>query len=194
MQKTLAITPKVISPVIASATALRINSPATMTESVSFLSQANKYLDSVIAYKKSKTDPINQALRAIRNETRPLELLLIDAITIIKTKQSAYQTQKINAQRAKEQAIADKLSAGTLDINQAVTKLSKINAPDSAIKTEDGSVSFREDNILEIVDASLIPREYLIPDEQAILTSLDKGIAVPGCVYKIVMIPINRRK
>ena len=52
---TLTVTKKTISPIVAKIEKLKIKDQKSLAEGVTYLSQANKYLDSVIAWKEKKT-------------------------------------------------------------------------------------------------------------------------------------------
>ena len=46
---------------------------------------------------------------------------------------------------------------------------------------------------MKIVDAGVIPREYLVVDEKKCLEVLKGGGEVLGCVLETIMIPVNTR-
>lgn len=187
------ITIKEISPIVAKATALKISSPETMSQSAELLSQCNKFLDKVTADKKAITDPINKALKEVRAKYKPIEEPLEEAIAIIRKEQSQYQTSLILKQREQEKKISDRVAKGTLKIETAVSKLEALDRPETKVETNSGSVSFREDKVLKITDITKIPREYLNPDEKRILNGLKDGFDIPGCELETVMVPVNKR-
>ena len=64
-----------------------------------------------------------------------------------------------------------------MKLDTAVRKMDEIAQPLEEFKTTDGTVTFRTIPKLDIVDASLIPREYLMVDEVKVLAALKAGKA-----------------
>ena len=185
---------KEISPVVKKAQELIINSSESMSEAVVFLSQCNKYLDTLVADREKLTKPINESLKAIRDKYRPADTMINEAIISIRSKMSLYQTKQIQLQKEKEAKIAARLEKGNLSIEKAMAKIEAIDSPESEVKTLEGLVKFRESQVLKITDELAIPREYLIVDERKILEALKAGKVIPGAEIEIKLIPINYRK
>jgi nucleoid DNA-binding protein len=76
------------------------------------LSRANVKLDEVIAYKETKTKPLNEALKVIRAETREVEGVLSEVVVTIKGKLSAYETAKRFKIRVEEERLARAVDTG----------------------------------------------------------------------------------
>lgn len=193
MNKDLAITESDVSPIVEKATALSVMSQDTLAISVEMLSQCNIYLDKLTEDKEKITKPLNAALKEIRAKYKPVEEILTTAIATIRGKQSQYQTELMRKQKENEMKIAEKLASGKLSIEKAVSKLEQVQVPTERITTTTGSLKFREDKVLVIVDPYFIPREYLLPDEKAIMKVLKEGGLVAGCVLESKMVPINSR-
>ena len=185
---------KEISPVVKKAQELIINSSESMSEAVVFLSQCNKYLDTLVADREKLTKPINESLKAIRDKYRPADTMINEAIISIRSKMSLYQTKQIQLQKEKEAKIAARLEKGNLSIEKAMAKIEAIDSPESEVKTLEGLVKFRESLVLKIIDELAIPREYLVVDEKKLLEALKTGKTVAGAEIEIKLIPINYRK
>src|SRR3990167_3021367 len=137
---------------------LIINSSESMSEAVVFLSQCNKYLDTLVADREKLTKPINESLKAIRDKYRPADTMINEAIISIRSKMSSFQTKQIQIQKEKEAKIAASLEKGTINIEKAMAKIEAISVPDKEVATEQGSVQFRESQGLKITDELAIPR------------------------------------
>ena|SRR3990167_1297632 len=185
---------KEISPVVAEAQKLIINSKESLSEAVTFLSKCNKYLDALTADREKLTKPINEALKAIRDRYRSADTMVTEAIDSIRSKMSVYQGEQTRLQKEKEAKIAARLEKGTINIEKAMAKIDAISVPEKEVETKEGSVQFREIKILKIIDEAVIPREYLIVDERKLLEVLKAGKTVPGAEIEIKLTPINYRK
>lgn len=191
--KTLAITTKMINPIVAKIEALKIKDSATLTEAVKYLSEVNIYLDKVIAYKETKTKPLNQALSIIRKETKPIENILKALIESMRTKMSDYQTKNLAKQAENEQKIADKLADDKIEIGKAIEAMGKVAPVERKIESKAGSVVFIAKDDFEIMDQTMISNEYLIPNETKIRQAMKDGIRIAGIRYFIRQIPRNDR-
>lgn len=187
------ITEKEIAPFISKAKTLSISTPKDMEKSAEILSQLNQKLDALTADKELLTKPINESLKQIRAKYKPLETLLDNAIQAIRSEQSRYQTEQIKLSRIEETKIAAKVSSGYLKPETAIKKMDAIATPEAKITTDSGSLKFREDKILKITNPLLIPREYLVINEKALLDALKAGQVIPGAEVDIRMVPINSR-
>ena len=197
--------------------ALTIKNDEDMKEATELLSRANKYLDSVVDYKETKTKPLNQALKVIRAETKPIETALQAIVDDLKAKMSKYQTQLILANEAKKQAIADRIGdgKGKLQMETAVAKIEAIQTPDKKVETDSGSITFKTVKKFEVVDSLMVFiteiidhngghkdytidheafNKYFIVNEQAVKESLKLGIELRGVRYWTEQEPINYRK
>lgn len=191
--KELSITPKTIAPVIAVANGLDIVDTVSMKVAVEFLSEANKYLDSVIEWKEKKTKPLNEALKVIRAETKPMESALTEAIESVREKMTTYQTEQVRLQKIAQEKIADRVSKGTLKIETGVRKLGEIAVPEKEVATDAGLVQFAEVKCFEVMDITLLPIEYHLANEVEIRKAMKEGKEVAGVRYYVEMQPRNYR-
>ena len=191
--KSLTITPKIIAPVVARASEIEIVDAPSMKVAVEFLSEANNYLDKVVEWKEKKTKPLNEALKVIRGETKPVEKALEEAIENVRGKMSLYQTEQVRIQKEQADKIAQKVSEGKIKIETGVRKLGEIAVPEKEVATDAGLVQFRETKVLKIVDIKLVPDKYFVIDEAEVMSDLKQGIDVPGCEIDIIQTPINYR-
>lgn len=184
---------KEISPIIDQVEKIKITNEATMGNAVSYLSKANQLLDRITEERERITKPLNEALKAERSRWKPLETILNEAISSIRGKMTSYQTLMIAQQKAEEQKIALKLSSGKITLDKAVAKIEAIEVPTNKVKTESGSISFKEQKVLKIVNATDIPREFLSINEKLLLEALKEGRKIPGATLEIIQVPVNYR-
>lgn len=191
----LAVTPKLILPLVEEIRALEIVDKSTMEIAVEDLSRANKFLDSVIEYKEKKTKPLNQALKVIRDETRPLENDLKELIDGLRIKMTIYQTRIEEERIAEENRIASRIGTGKgkLKIETAVQKISDLEEVDKQVEATSGKVTFKAVRKFEVVDIALLPIEYHMPNELEIKSAMKDGIELPGVRYYTEQVPTNFR-
>lgn len=159
------------------------------------LSQVNKYLDAVIAYKEKKTVPLNALLKAIRSETKPIENALEELKDNLTSKMSVYQTHVTAKLKQEQEAIASRIGEGKgkLKVETAVRKIEELSVVDKHVETTSGKITFRTDKKFEVVDFSLLPDNYKLPDERLIRDAMKAGIEIAGVRYFEEQVPINYR-
>jgi hypothetical protein len=186
---------KDIVPIIAEASSLKIESPSALRTATETLSRLNRNLDRVIEEKEKITTPLNQALKAERARWKPLETKLQEAIDTIRSKMTLYATEQTRLQKEQEASVAGRIKPGkgNFSLETGLQKLSEIEKAPESVETEAGTIKFRTDKRLKVLDESLIPRKYLVIDSKKLLEALKEGIEVPGATLEEVQIPINFR-
>lgn len=182
-----------LAPVVDQALAITLKTAKDLPPAVELLSKLNQINDKIKAEKERITKPLLEALNVERSRWKPMELANTEAIETIRTKLSDYQTAEMAKQKAKEAKITEQLKEGEIDLDKAVEKMERVKTPDKEVATAQGLVQFRETQVLKIWDHTMIPREYLLPDDKAILAALKAGKKVEGCEIEIVMTPVNYR-
>jgi hypothetical protein len=168
----------------------------TETEAIiatEFLSKSNVLLDKIIEEEEKITGPINAALKAAREPWALPKKTLKETILLIRGKLSSYQTASMRASEEESRLIASKLEQGKIKISTALKKMEAVEVPAEKVSALTGSLTFRPKQVLKITNESLIPRKYLVPDEEVILEHLKAGSIIAGCEIEIIQIPINRR-
>lgn len=179
--------------IVNQAQSLQVTTPKKVQIATELLSQINKQLDELIAKEEQITKP---ALLVIKNERArwaPYKKALTEAVATLRGKLSEYQTAEMQRITLETKKLADRVDAGTLRIDTAVRKRAELEAPTPTILTSNGSLTFRAKPTLHIIDEFLIPREYLIPNEETIMQALEAAIIVPGAEIVIIQTPVNRR-
>ena len=133
--------------------------------------------------KEEITKPLTDALNSARDLFKPIEQSHAEAERIIKGKMVDYQNEQEKIREAEKAKIAARVEKGTLKQETAVKKMAEITTVPTNAQGKFGSVSTRIIKRISIIDASLIPREYCVPDNTLIKEALDAGKEVPGAKY-----------
>lgn len=184
---------KEISPIVEQIQSLKIIEQKDMTDATSLLSKMNSYLDGITAEKEKITKPLNVALKEVRDRYKPTEIMLNEAIASLKKKMSVYQTAQLQITAEKQEKIANRVSSGNLKVETGIRKLGELDSPEERIKTDEGSVGFRTVKKFEVMDITMLPIAYHIPDEAAIRQAMKDGLELDGVRYYEEQSIINKR-
>lgn len=157
-----------------------VTTPADIEIASGLLVDFKRELKRVTARKEEITKPLNAALRSIRDLFRPAEEAYGHAEQILKQKIGAAQLAIHEANRLAALATHAALAAG--DVRQAAIVSSAIVSTEAP-----KGISFREQFTFRIVNAALLPREFLAPDEPKIRAHVAQhGLAanIPGVVVE----------
>ena len=180
-------------PIVKKIKEVTITSADEMESATELLSTSNLQMDLIIAHEDKEVKPLKEELKAKQAEWAPMKKVLKAGIEKLREAMGVYQTAETKRVQAEEAKIAKRMVKGTLKTETAVRKMSEVVKPEAKVETMVGSISFRTDKKLHIIDETLIPREYLIIDEKKLLNALKAGIEVKGAEIQEVQTPINRR-
>lgn len=183
------------SPIVAKAQELAIADEKSMGAAAQYLSELNLFLDKIVAYKETKTKPLNSALKIIRAETKPFETQLDEMIALIRRKMSAYQTEKKRLADEQEARIAARVGEGKghLKVETAARQMEEVERPVGAVTAESGMVKFKTVKCFEVMDLSIVPLEYHLADEVKIRKEMNLDKEIPGVRYWTEQRPDNYR-
>lgn len=172
-----------------------ITSPKEMTNATELLSKINKQGDAIKAEKEKITKPLNQALKVEQKRWKPAEDAIKKAVAHIRAQMSQYQTAQVEAADEEKNRIAGRVGSGKgkLKIETAAQKINEVAGPEARVETESGSISFKDDYEVTVVDIRLIPEQFLEVDITGIKKAIKEGVEVPGVTYKTIKVPVNRR-
>lgn len=148
---------------------------ATLTGKLKTLKKSTEAVEKEILAELAKTDLAKE--HALQREFR---LKVEKAIKFVSDQVNKYQTAEARKAVEAQAKLADRVDRGTMKLDTAVRKMDEIEKPLDKFETADGSVSFKTIPKLDIIDASLIPREYLVVDEVAVFAALKEGKIIPG--------------
>jgi hypothetical protein len=183
------------APIIERGLSIEIDNQATMAEATEILSQVNKNLDRIKAEKEKVLAPLREAANAEKARWEPLETMFKPVVERLRGLMGAYQTALIAKQKAEQTAIASRVGEGKgkLKPETAIRKLGEIDTVETKVEADSGALSFREKKVLKIVDEKMVPDQYWIIDEDAVMKALKEGTEVPGAEIEIQQIPVNKR-
>lgn len=186
---------KEISPLVRRASNILVNDSVSLMASVELLSLCNVNLDKAKTEKETITKPARAIIKRENERWAPIIDPLENAIVILRTKQSEYQTHAARVAREQEDKIIARVAPGkgNLSTETAIKKMEDIVRPQTEIKAQAGTVAFRDHKVLKIITLSDIPMEYFDLNESKVLNALKAGINVPGTALETVKIAVNKR-
>lgn len=184
---------KELHPIAEQATTLEIVDDITLKTGVELLSKLNQYNDSMQEEKEKVTKPLNEALRAERLRFKPLESVYTLAIEAIRAKMTQYQSNLVRERLEAQNKLASKVTSGYMKPETAVSKLENLAVVEKEVATSNGLVQFAEVKKFEVVDMTLLPLKYHLPDEVAIRKEMKEGREIVGVKYWIEQQPRNYR-
>jgi hypothetical protein len=193
--KELIVAKQTVPTIVSNSVSLSVENEASKIKATEMLTELNQWNDRVVADRETLTVPLNALLKNIRGRYSPLETMLKGAIDGLRGKLGGYQTECVNKAREEEARIAARVGEGKgkLKIETASKQMEAIERASEKVVVESGSISFREDKVLRILDIAMIPFGYYDLNKTRALDDLKKGVNVPGCEIELVQVPINRR-
>lgn len=156
-----------------------------LTNATDILSRIKSIAKAAKARKEEITKPLNEALSSARSLFKPIETSCEQAEGVIKGKILAYQNEQERKIEAAKVKVAERVERGTMLPETAVAKIETIGEASTAHQGNVGAIAQRVIKKYRVVDASLLPREYLAPDMAKITEALKAGVEVPGAeVYE----------
>jgi len=119
---------------------ITIKDQNSLKEATSLLSSLNTSLDQLTAHKEAKTRPINEALKKIRDDYRPLETELTNAISTIRQSITKYAQEQAKIALQQEQKILDDKRLTSTTKIARLAELEQV-AP-AKVETANGSITF----------------------------------------------------
>ena len=131
--------------------------------------------------KEEITRPLMDALASARDLFAPLILGCKEAETVLKYKMKTYMDKEEARVALEKSRIEKRLDKGTMRQDTGIAKLEDLSKTTATTSGQTGTVKSRMVTKLRVVDESVIPREYLVPDMKKIGEAvLHEGKSVPG--------------
>lgn len=164
-----------------SAVDLTITSQKDMERAADMLHILKRIEVSVLEKKESVTRPLMQALSSARDLFKPLEHDHAEIKKIVKDKMLAYQIEEDDRIQKEKDRIARRVDKGTMRPDTAVAKMEEIGETSKPTTGQVGKASVRTIRKVRVIDAELVPREYMVPDLTKITEAVIRNNAViPG--------------
>lgn len=172
-----------------------ITTPAEMESATELLSQLNSHADHIKNKKDEVMRPLLDAVAAERKRWKPAEDLLKQGVDHIRKQMSVFQTAEHKKAEAEKAKIAGRVGEGKghIKMTTAAKKMSEVDTPDKKVAAASGSVSFKTDYEVTVVDVRLIPEKFLEVKIPAIRMAHKKGEVIDGVKIEEIQVPINRR-
>lgn len=189
--KEIAVIQKKVSPIVREASLISVTDAASMAIASEMRSKLKAIEKEVVGDKEKLTKPLKQVVKDITAKYAPFENELDNALLIITNKMSTYQTAELKRAQEEEEKIAARVGEGKgkFKMETAVSKIEEIDKPDSKV----GNTKFRTDKKFEVMDITLVPYEFVLPNEVAIRKAMIEGVEVAGVRYYEVQTPVNTR-
>lgn len=153
---------------------MKITSEQTLCAVLNARTDLDRISKQVLEAKKSITDPLNLAIKNVRELFRPLESKIVEYDTHLYDEIQKWRTAKEKETAAKMVQIEADIKAGKLTLEKAGTKIEKAQAKTAAIPS-------RTLTRARVTDLSQIPVKYIKDvDLKRIEDDLKAGIKVPG--------------
>lgn len=164
------------------ATTLTVFDTTTMVQAGTLLGKIKDYKKKLKEEEDSLTEVHLKEVTKVRAIYKPKRDKIEAVIKYISEQVNTYQTELARIEREKQDKIAARVEKGTLKMETALTKLEQIEKPIDSVTTASGTIKFRTVKELQIIDAQLIPREYLIVDTVKVEAALKGGVDIPGAL------------
>jgi hypothetical protein len=176
---------KEVDKMVETATALEILDDVSRAAGTDMASDARKIERAIEEVRAFYKRPALEYGRAVDNLAQQFKGRLQQVVNTIKQKDRQYQA-KLDLEHRKQQEAARKAQEDLQkkiddEAKAAGVEAPKVEAPvvappPSAVKTEKGSISYREVWKFKVTDESKVPRDYLSVDERKIRDAVKNGI------------------
>lgn len=143
------------------------------------LVELKQRLKELKAEKNDLLEPLKIQQKAISNEVDGPIKLFEQAESVMKNALMSYL--QVKEERAQKQLAAAYTTGNTEEgAAQALALIEQANT-----KPEAKGISYRNYNVVEVVDANKIPAAFMMPDMKKIEAAVKAGIEVPGVVVRV---------
>ncbi len=179
-KKEVAVVEQQASKAVNAANELVIKTDEDMAKATDILSKIKTVAKMAKQKKETITKPLNESLKNIRSLFQPIESNCEEAEGIIKKKMIVYSDQQEKARELAKEKIVDRVERGTMKPETAIGKLNNLAPVSTTTQGKVGQVQTKMITKYRIVDETLIPRFYMVPDMGKITEALKAGDVVPG--------------
>lgn len=170
-----------LNTIIATANLLVIENATDMEYATDLRHSVKEIKKKLTDRKEEMTRPLMQALASTRDLFRPLETLYSEAEKTINGKMLEFQDAEAERIKAQKVEAVKSLESGEITPETAIEKMAEAGTVPTSVEGKRGKITTRVVPKVRVIDESLIPREYLVPDLVKIAEAiLQKGLEVPG--------------
>ena len=162
------------------ATSLEVTSDKDYTAALEEGKKIKNYLNVVIARKEIITKPMYASYKSIVSLFKTLEDPANDALSMIRSKMTAFHNEKLQKEEAERAKIAAKVESGYIKPETAMKKSEEVEVTEKTSKTETATATMRTVMKWRVSDKSKIPLQFMEPNMTAIKASFRAGTPVEG--------------
>ncbi len=159
---------------------LVISSNEDMEKGTDLLNAVKQIKTAITERKEQITRPLMTALASARDLFKPLETGHAEAEKTIKAKMLAFSESEQTRIDTDKDRIQKRVEKGTMKVETALDKLENLGEVGKSFSGDSGKVSIRVIRKVRVVDETLLPREYLVPDLKKITQDALQGKLIPG--------------
>lgn len=184
-----------VNPIIAEANSLTVSDETGKAKASQLLASLTLYLDRTVKDREAITKPMLASLNAVRAKYKPIETTLTAGIDILRTNMGKYQTEQLKLNKIEEDKIASRVGdgRGKLKEETAMRQIDAIVTPETKVIADDGTITFRTDRVLKVIDISLIPDEYFDLNESKLLKVMKAGLTVNGAILEEIQTVVTKK-
>lgn len=184
---------KALTPVQKQIAKLEVISEKSLIIATEYLSRINQYLDTLTEEKETLTNPLTRELKEIRAKYKPAEEAVTLAKTVLNAKILQY-TKKLNEQfQAEKEAYLNPPTTNKSSLDNSTRSTTKLTVVPTSASSTSGSISFIDQEDFEVMDITMLPHEYILPNDVLIRKAMKEGIRLPGIRYFTKQIIRNNR-
>lgn len=174
---------KALTPVQKQIAKLEVISEKSLIIATEYLSRINQYLDTLTEEKETLTTSHSQALKEIRAKYKPAEEAATLAKTAVNAKILQY-TKNLNEQfQAEKEAYLNPPTGNKSSLDNATRSPVKLTKVPTSASSTSGSISFINSEDFEVMDITMLPHEYIMPNDVLIRKAMKESIRLPGVRY-----------
>ena len=137
---------------------LYISDAGTLALATDLFSELSRLEKRIKAQKEKVTKPLNEALKARREEFRPLEEQVRDVKQLLKTKMVSYHEEVEEKRKIEEERIERRVEKGTMREDTALRKLAEQEVVDGKVYgTGGGTATFSTERKVVVEDQLAVP-------------------------------------
>ena len=184
-----------VNPIIAEANSLTVSDETGKAKASQLLASLTLYLDRTVKDREAITKPMLSSLNAVRAKYKPIETTLTAGIDILRTNIGKYQTEQLKLNKIEEDKIASRVGdgRGKLKEETAMRQIDALVTPETKVIADNGTITFRTDRVLKVIDISLIPDEYFDLNESKLLKAMKAGLTVNGAILEEIQTVVTKK-
>lgn len=184
-----------VNPIIAEANSLTVSDETGKAKASQLLASLTLYLDRTVKDREAITKPMLASLNAVRAKYKPIETTLTAGIDILRANIGKYQTEQLKLNKIEEDKIASRVGdgRGKLKEETAMRQIDALVTPETKVIADNGTITFRTDRVLKVIDISLIPDEYFDLNESKLLKAMKAGLTVNGAILEEIQTVVTKK-